>query len=151
MVRNPIKVEGIDHIVLRVTDIELSVEFYTRVLGLRLERVIEDLGIYQVRAGRSIIDLIALAAGKALAEKDQRGLDHVCLMVDGEIDDIVSYLREKRIEFVSPVRELYGATGFGTSVYVADPDGHTIELKVPYCQYAVKTTVAEALKGLRPR
>ncbi|HLY59114.1 MAG TPA: VOC family protein [Stellaceae bacterium] len=151
MAKNPMKVEGIDHIVLKVTDIERSLEFYVQVLGLRLERVIEDLGIYQVRAGKNIIDLLALSAGKVLAEKDQRGLDHVCLMIDGDIDDIVSYLKEKKIEFASPVRELYGATGFGTSMYIVDPDGHMIELKVPYCQYAVKTTVIEALKGLRPR
>jgi hypothetical protein len=44
--------------------------------------------------------------------------------------------------------ELYDATGFGTSMYVLDPDGHTIELKANYSQYPLRTTAKEAMAGL---
>ena len=43
----PLEFDGIDHAVLRVTDIKRSLDFYVGVLGLSLERIIEDIGIYQ--------------------------------------------------------------------------------------------------------
>ena len=74
----PIQFHGIDHVVLQVTDVEKTLHFYTTVLGLSVERVIEDMGLYQVRCGRNLIDLRVLPAGSTLADKDQRGVDHVC-------------------------------------------------------------------------
>jgi catechol 2,3-dioxygenase-like lactoylglutathione lyase family enzyme len=144
----PLEVDGIDHVVLRVTDVERSLGFYCGVLGLSLERIVDDFGIYQLRCGRNLIDLMALPPGSVLAEKSQRGIDHLCLQVRGDMDRIVEYLKENGIEFGSPVRELYGAAGFSTSVYVVDPDGHTIELKGTYSQYPVRTTGADALKTM---
>jgi effector-binding domain-containing protein len=57
---------------------------------------------------------------------------------------IVEYLKEHNVEVASPLRELYGATGFGTSVYILDPDQYMIELKANYSQYPVKVTAAQA-------
>jgi catechol 2,3-dioxygenase-like lactoylglutathione lyase family enzyme len=144
----PIQFDGIDHVVLQVTDRERALRFYTQVLGLTIERVIEDLQIYQLRCGRNLIDLRVLPAGKNLAEKDTRGIDHLCLMMHGDVDAILGYLKEHEVPVVFGPLELYGATGFGTSIYVLDPDGHTIELKANYSQYPLRTTAKEAMAGL---
>jgi glyoxylase I family protein len=149
---HPIQFRGIDHVVLRVTDIERSLHFYTEILGLSLERIIEDIGVYQIRCGQNLIDLCVLKEGKQLADKDERGIDHLCLMVHGDFDAIVSHVKEQGVPITFGPVELYGATGFGTSIYVLDPDGHTLELKADHPQWAVRTTAAEAMGGMtRPK
>ncbi len=144
----PMRFDGLDHVVFQVTDRERALHFYTQVLGLTVERVIEDLQIYQLRCGRNLIDLRVLPQGKRLAEKDERGIDHVCLMMQGDVDAIVNHLKEHDVPIVFGPVELYGATGFGTSMYVLDPDGHTLELKAAYAQYPMRTTAKEAMAGL---
>ncbi|MCS6924554.1 MAG: VOC family protein [Candidatus Binatia bacterium] len=145
---SPMRFAGIDHVVLQVTQRERALHFYTQILGLTVERVIEDLQIYQLRCGQHLIDLRVLPEGKKLAEKDERGVDHLCLLLQADMDAVVQYLREQNVPIVFGPVELYGATGFGTSIYVMDPDGHTLELKVAYAQYPVRTTAAEAMAGL---
>ena len=114
-------------------------------LGLSLERIIEDLQIYQLRCGRSIVDLRVLPADKTLADKDVRGVDHVCLMLHGDFDAVVDYLEANAVPIVMGPVELYGATGYGSSVYVTDPDGHTLELKADHAQYPIRTTARQAM------
>ena len=144
----PIQFHGIDHVVLQVTEVEKTLHFYTTVLGLSVERVIEDMGLYQVRCGRNLIDLRVLPEGSALADKDQRGVDHVCLHMHGDFDAIVQYLKDNAVPITFGPVELYGATGYGTSVYITDPNGHTLELKADYSQYPLKTTVKGAMAGV---
>ena len=146
--RCPMVFHGIDHVVLQITDVEGSLFFYTEILGLAVERVIEDMGLYQVRCGRSLIDLRALEDGTILAGKDERGIDHLCLHMHGDIDEIVRHLKANEVPIVMGPVELYGATGYGTSVYVTDPNGHTIELKADYSQYPLKTTVERAMAAV---
>ena len=144
----PIEFDGIDHVVIRVTDREQTLHFYTQILGMSVERIIEDMNMYQVRCGRSLIDICVLPQGKKLAEKEERGLDHFCLNIRGDLDAIVSYLKEHSVPVVFGPVELYGATGYGTSIYILDPDSHTIELKVNYSQYPLKTTAKGAMAGM---
>ena len=136
----PFEFDGIDHIVLRVTDRGRTLRFYGEVLGLHLERIIEDLNLFQMRCGRNIIDLIIMPAGKPPAAEEQRGLDHFCLNIRGDVDAIVGYLKEREVPITMGPMEVYGATGYGTSIYVLDPDGYTIELKLNYSQFPVKTS-----------
>src|SRR5262245_60653033 len=89
----PVEFDGIDHVVLRVTDIERSLRFYVDVLGMSLERILTSINLYQLRCGRNLIDLIALPPGSSLPEREQRGVDHVCLNIRGDIDAIVESLR----------------------------------------------------------
>lgn len=148
----PVQFDGIDHVVLRVTDRDRALHFYTDILGLHVERIIEDLGLYQVRCGANIIDLMVLAEGKHLADEQARGLDHFCLNIRGDMDAIVGYLKEHDVPITMGPMEVYGATGYGTSVYVLDPDGYNIELKVNYSQFPVKTSVKGAsTSSTRPR
>jgi glyoxylase I family protein len=144
----PLEFDGIDHAVLRVTDIKRSLDFYVGVLGLSLERIIEDIGIYQLRCGRNLIDLCVLPAGAALGQGMQRGIDHLCLMIRGDMNEVVEYLAKHKVETASPVRERYGATGFGTSIYILDPDQYMIELKANYSQHPVKVTAAQAMGSM---
>ncbi|MGY8791667.1 MAG: VOC family protein, partial [Pseudomonadales bacterium] len=52
------KIHGIDHLVLRVSNLAASRKFYEGLLGCVMERELPDLGLYQLRAGRQLIDLV---------------------------------------------------------------------------------------------
>ena len=77
----------IDHLVLRVVDLDTMLAFYTGLLGCRVERRDDALGLVQLRAGRSLIDLVPVdsrlgRAGGAPPGREGRNLDHFCLRID---------------------------------------------------------------------
>jgi glyoxylase I family protein len=123
----PFRVGEIDHVVLRCADRERALKFYVEILGLAEERRIEKIGLIQLRAGRSMIDLVPApdkAAGPGL------NVDHLCLGVQSEeFDAMLGYLRERGVEMVGEPGTRYGAHGMGLSVYVRDPEGNVVELK----------------------
>lgn len=129
-------IKQIDHLVLRVNDLDAMLRFYRDVLGCPLEKVQEALGLYQLRAGSSLIDLVPVdgtlgRAGGAAPGSEGRNLDHLCLSIepfDGEA--IRRHLREWGYA-PGPVETRYGAQGEGPSIYVADPEGNLVELKGP--------------------
>lgn len=145
MTPGPPRYHGLDHVVLCVTDAARSVDFYTRVLGMSLERIIEDFGIWQVRCGRHLIDLKQVPT---LAAAETRGVDHLCLLVEGSVSPLVTYLQGEGVTVTWGPIELYGATGFGTSIYVLDPDGHTLELKADHAEMPLRTTGKDAAATL---
>ncbi len=118
---------GIDHVVLRVADLERAIAFYEGVLGAKVERRAEKFGLVQLRAGRSLIDLIEAP------EKDREGanMDHFALRIE-PFDEaaIRAHLETHGIE-AGEVKRRYGAEGNGPSLYIEDPDGNTVELKGP--------------------
>ena len=129
----PFAVRGIDHIVLRVEDLERALGFYRDILGCTVEREQPELGLTQLRAGRSLIDLVTLAGplGRSLARAAPggRNMDHFCLsLAPFSEDSMAAYLSARGIAF-DPPRLRYGAEGEGPSFYVEDPDGNRIELK----------------------
>lgn len=132
----PFQLLGLDHIVLRVRDVEGMIGFYTDVLGCRLERVQAEIGLYQLRAGRSIIDLVPLdgklgAAGGAGPGAEGHNLDHFCLEISHfDEDGIRAHLARHGVT-AGPVGQRYGAGGEGPSLYLTDPEGNSIELKAP--------------------
>lgn len=146
--RPPFRYHGLDHVVLNITALAPSLHFYTAVLGMQLERIIDDFGIYQLRCGRSLIDLQMLPAGQTLAEQGARGVGHVCVLVDGEMGAMVEHLAAHGVQLQAGPMELYGATGFGTSIYVHDPDGHALELKVDHADFAVRAKAGASSDGL---
>lgn len=120
------KVERIDHVVLRVRDLAGMVKFYEQALGFREERRIDTLGLVQMRAGASLLDLIANDA-----QVTTRNMDHLCFRVEPfDRDAIVTQLEPLGISVGGTV-ERYGAEGTGPSVYFHDPEGNQIELKGP--------------------
>lgn len=123
----PFNVERIDHVVLRVRDLAGMVRFYERALGFKEERRIERLGLVQMRAGASMLDLVASEAQGAVVPN----MDHLCFRVEPfDRDAIVTQLAPFGIS-VGETVERYGAEGTGPSVYFHDPEGNQVELKGP--------------------
>ncbi|MBI1352446.1 MAG: VOC family virulence protein [Actinomycetales bacterium] len=122
----PVRVTGLDHIVLVTPDVERSLAFYTSVLGLAAERVdawrAGEVPFPSVRIDEStLIDLFA-------GERTGENLAHVCLVV--ESTDLAALAEDPRLAPVTgPVEGLFGARGYAASVYAQDPDGNTIELR----------------------
>jgi glyoxylase I family protein len=133
---NPIDVRNLDHVVLRVSDVNTSLAFYCEVLGCREERRLEELGLYQLRAGASLIDLVDVEgplgkAGGPPPGEQARNVDHVALFLAGFDEPAIRAHLEKHGVEAGDVAERYGAQGMGPSLYIRDPDGNTIELKGP--------------------
>ncbi len=131
-----IRIREIDHLVLRTERLEAMIAFYTDVLGMSVERRLEDIGLIQLRAGRSLVDLVPVDSelgrkGGAAPGAHGRNLDHFCVRVDpfdeGALRD---HLKTTGVE-AGPTERRYGAEGTGPSIYVEDPDGNTVELKGP--------------------
>jgi len=131
MANHPFAVREIDHIVLRVRNLQRSLAFYCEVLGCTVEREQPALGLTQLRAGRSLIDLVTLDGPLGAGEPPGAGrnLEHFCVtIVPYEESALVSWLTSRGV----PVREpasRYGAEGEGRSFYIEDPDGNHVELK----------------------
>ena len=129
-----LKIRQIDHLVLRVVDVKAMMDFYINVIGCSLEKIQEEIGLYQLRAGSSLIDLISLdgklgKVGGSAPGQEGRNLDHFCLRIDPfDADEIMQYLKGKGVES-GPVESRYGAEGEGPSIYVTDPEGNIVELK----------------------
>lgn len=131
---NPINITLIDHVVIRVRDLDNMITFYRDVLGCRLERGPGELGLAQLRAGRSLIDLVDAAGplgkqGGDPPDQQSPNMDHVCLQVaPWDAGVIEKHLREHGVE-PGKVSQRYGAGGMGPSLYLEDPEGNTVELK----------------------
>ncbi|TAJ39372.1 MAG: VOC family protein [Reyranella sp.] len=120
------RVERIDHVVLRVRDLAAMVRFYERALGFNVERRLERISLVQMRAGASMLDLVAGARAEGAPN-----MDHLCFRVEPfDRDAIVRQLAPYGIS-VGETVERYGAEGNGPSVYFHDPEGNQIELKGP--------------------
>ncbi|MCB2049171.1 MAG: VOC family protein [Novosphingobium sp.] len=131
-----INLVAIDHVVFRVRDVPAMLRFYEQVLGARLERTLEEYGLYQLRIGAALVDLVDVngklgrEGGHAPGEGG-RNVDHVCFQVlpwDG--DALLTHLASHGITDAR-ISSRYGAQGQGPSIYIADPEGNTIELKGP--------------------
>jgi glyoxylase I family protein len=106
------------------------------VLGCGVDKRQEGIGLIQVRAGTSLIDLVPLDGmlgkrGGAGPGHEGRNLDHFAIQVAPyDEEKIRAHLSEHGIEIVESGQR-YGAEGTGPSVYILDPDGNTVELKGP--------------------
>lgn len=131
-----IEIRAIDHVVLRVRDVDASLAFYCGALGCTEERRIEALGLIQLRAGASLIDLVDVAsplgqAGGPPPGEGGRNMDHFALQLqDFDESAIRRSLRQAGVE-PGEVGQRYGAQGTGPSMYLRDPDGNVVELKGP--------------------
>jgi glyoxylase I family protein len=126
----------LDHVVLRVLDLDRMVAFYRDVLGGTIERVNPAAGLTQLRAGGSLIDLVPVDGpigreGGAAPGAEGHNLEHFCFRVDGWDETALrAWLLAHGVE-PGEVRERYGEDGFGPSMYIRDPQGNRVELKGP--------------------
>ena len=131
------KVVGMDHIVLRVADVERSLAWYRDELGLQPERVDEwrdgKILFPSVRVdATTVIDLLAAPRGdgepnRDSINRDSINMDHVCLVIEPE--DLDALAASGRFDVVAGPSRLWGAQGDGTGLYVHDPDGNLVELR----------------------
>ncbi|MGE0309388.1 MAG: VOC family protein [Acidimicrobiia bacterium] len=125
------RVLGMDHIVLCCNDVERSLAWYVRVVGLEPVRVEEwrsghvPFPSVRIDAG-TIIDLIARRTEDDISNAG-RNLDHLCLVV--EADDIDAVIADPSFTIVDGPAERFGARGTGWSVYVTDPDDNVVEFR----------------------
>ena len=134
MPEQPLQTLRLDHVVLRCTDLKSMLKFYRDVLGCTLERSVESLGLYQLRAGEALVDLVPVGTelgGDTAPQSERFNMAHFCLRVDiRDWDSVRTHLETHHITWQTPQRR-YGADGFGESVYIQDPEGNTVELKGP--------------------
>ena len=136
MLRPVVELLGLDHVVLRVRDLEASLHFYCGVLGCREERRLPEEGLVQLRAGNALIDLVPVdsrlgSQGGAAPGIEGRNLDHFALRIARfDAEPLAAALRAVGVE-PGDVERRYGAEGFGPSMYLRDPDGNVVELKGP--------------------
>jgi glyoxylase I family protein len=131
-----IRIAEIDHVVLRVIDIDAMQRFYCEVLGCREERRQDEIGLVQLRAGNSLIDLVPVDGklgrhGGAAPGSEGHNMDHLCLRVEGYDEAaILAHLKAHGVR-IGELGSRYGAQGEGPSIYLYDPQGNMIELKGP--------------------
>ena len=117
-------ISHIDHVVLTVRDIERSVAFYSRVLGM--EPVTFADGRRALRFGNQKINLQTL--GQETRNYAGIGSGDLCLIVDRPLDEVASVLKREGVAIVEGPVDRAGAVGPITSLYINDPDGNLIEL-----------------------
>jgi glyoxylase I family protein len=129
-----IEIRGLDHVVLRVSDLERSLRFYCEVLGCVEERRLDALGLVQLRAGAQLIDLVGVDGplgrlGGPPAGREARNVDHFAVLLE-QFDEasLRAHLEACGVE-PGDVAERYGALGMGPSMYIRDPDDNVVELK----------------------
>ena len=133
---HPIAIQTIDHVVIRANDLEMMIAFYRDVLGCVLERGPGEIGLAQMRAGASLIDLVDVngpIGRKAGGPPERRGpnMDHFCVQAaPWDAESIRSHLASNGVES-GEVEQRYGAMGQGPSIYLKDPEGNWVELKGP--------------------
>jgi catechol 2,3-dioxygenase-like lactoylglutathione lyase family enzyme len=136
MMRAMFRIREIDHIVLRVQDLDRMIGFYCGVLGCTVERRQEAIGLVQLRAGSCLVDLVPIDGmlgkrGGAAPGREGRNLDHFCFRIDPYDEPALRAHLERHGVAIGEAGSRYGAEGDGPSVYIADPEGNTVELKGP--------------------
>ncbi len=125
-----LSIARIDHVVLRVSDMKAALAFYTDVMGCTVIRTVESLGLVQMRAGVSMIDLVPGRNADA-DDPAARNMDHFCVRIDPWDEDAIrEHLAAHGIS-AGETKTRNGAEGEGPSIYIDDPDGNVVELKGP--------------------
>jgi catechol 2,3-dioxygenase-like lactoylglutathione lyase family enzyme len=123
---HPVAVAALDHVVLRCRDPERMLAFYRDVLGCPEERRLDALGLIQLRAGAGLVDLVP---GEP-AGFDGANVDHFCLRLQTtDLAPVVAHLAAAGVAMIGEPVVRYGATGYGASIYLRDPEGNVVELK----------------------
>ena len=123
--------KALDHLALKVTDMDKTLHFYHQVLGLELLRTsgpnAEGGRSAVVQGGGQKIDIFYRPDFVSADKENPVGMDHLCLLMDAaSVDDLIEYLRQANVEiFWGPVER-----HSSTSVYVYDPDGVHVELRL---------------------
>jgi len=126
MTKPPFTFRQIDHVVIKAKDMDMSLSFYRDILGAELERELPEIGLKQLRAGSSLIDLVPQTG-----DVSSHNMEHFALTITPfHGSELIDYLTQKGVP-CGDVERRYGAEGYGPSLYLTDPDGNIVELKGP--------------------
>jgi catechol 2,3-dioxygenase-like lactoylglutathione lyase family enzyme len=130
-----VSITALDHFVLRVRDLDRSVAFYRDVLGLPIECLEEYRAgtrpFVSARIGGQLLDLVPDPTYDPSAGLQSGGFMHLCVRVKGALArDVLPRVHDRGVPVIedTPMIRL-GATGYGLSIYIRDPDGYIVELK----------------------
>lgn len=145
MESRPFSLRRLDHVVLRVRDVARMRAFYCDVLGCTVEREQAELGLTQLRAGDSLIDLVSLdgklgRAGGAAPGAEGHNVDHICLAITPYDEPMLRRYLSEHGARIGESGSRYGAEGEGPSLYLQDPEGNHLELKGPPFTTGQRTT-----------
>ena len=137
---SPIPLMGIDHVVIRVRDLEPMLAFYTEVLGCEVAKHNAPLDLWHLRAGSALIDLVPVngvlgRSGGASGDTKPpatsgRNVDHVAFKVQPfDPPALLSHLQSHGIDAKATLQSRFGIDGDGPSIQFTDPEGNGIELK----------------------
>jgi lactoylglutathione lyase len=121
-------VSSIAHVAIRVKDVERTLDFYVRQLGMREMMRLDRDGrlwlLYLRITDTQFLEVFPEGVGERAAERDAVGFNHLCL----EILDIDVALRELEAAGVPLIREKQMGADGNWQAWIEDPDGHRIEL-----------------------
>ena len=129
-----VKITEMDHIVLRVKDVETSMKFYVEVLGLQPERV------DQWRAGEvrfpsarlnadTIIDFFA-SDQETIGRDGVKNQDHYCMVIEEtDMEELKAKFEAMGVDIQAGPGKRWGSHGDGISLYIYDPDNNVVELR----------------------
>lgn len=129
-----LKVQALDHLVVQVSDLEASANWYERVLGMTREDIPPEPGKAPrtaMKFGRQKINLRPIVASKDdwfTADHEAVGSEDLCFLTDSTPDQVIQHLRAERVAIVTGPGRRQGALGTLVSVYCRDPDGSLIEI-----------------------
>ncbi len=130
-----VKITEMDHIVLRVKDVDVSLRFYNEVLGLPTERVDKfkagEVRFPSIRINDdTIIDLFPFADQAGIGKEGIKNQDHFCMVIEPQdMDELKTQFEAMGIEIQQGPGNRWGSHGNGLSLYIYDPDDNVVELR----------------------
>jgi catechol 2,3-dioxygenase-like lactoylglutathione lyase family enzyme len=124
----PLHIVGIDHLLLKVGDMETALSFYVGVLGCAIKSRLPQYGMAEIKVGDQGLDLVEVqGAGEWAGPLSPQGnVHHLCLAVEAEEASLRAHLARHDAEIVEERVE-----DGRLSLYVADPFGNQVELRFP--------------------
>jgi len=109
-----------NHVAIKVKDLEASLRFYRDLLGLPVERRLEEPAIVWLPG----LELSQLEEGEEFAFDGHIGLGV------RNIEEVCAYLEEQGVKFDTPLKDIvWEQMGKGLKLaFFRDPDGYSVEL-----------------------
>lgn len=129
-----VKITEMDHIVLRVKDVEASMKFYVDVLGLQPERVDQwKAGEVRFPSARlnadTIIDFFA-SDQETIGREGVKNQDHYCMVIEKtDMEELKTKFEAMGVDIQAGPGKRWGSYGDGISLYIYDPDNNVVELR----------------------
>ncbi len=127
------KLEKIDHVVITVKDLNKTIDFYTNILGMKLEKFLSSLDNNKIRYA------VSFGSQKINIHEEKKpikpnalnpcsGSIDICFISKNKINDWIHHLIKKGINIEIGPEKKTGALGPILSIYIRDPDFNLIEI-----------------------